>query len=156
MPVDSPDPTDVLRRLRVIESALGLDLQQSGCTGMPLTCQEPACGLEACPTVHNRISQALDGSDRVQEQMDVLEHLVSLLREQGLVTTEMVRIAQLRAEIARLKEQIRRGRELERMVGKVGVDLASARKARLAQLQEQLAEREADAQANASNLSGQS
>jgi hypothetical protein len=122
---------------------------------MPSTCTEPTCGLEACPTVHNRIAQALDGSDRIHEQMDVMRHIVGLLRERGLVSNDLLRIAKLRAEGDRLTEQISRGRELERMVGKVGTDLNTARMARLAQIRKQLFEGEAHAQADASELPGE-
>jgi len=154
-PAGSAEMTDVLRRLRVIESALGIDLDECGCTGMPDTCSDSRCSIETCPTVNNRLSQALDGSDRIQEQMSVLHHLLNILFERGVVNEDLVQIARLRAEAEKLEQQLRRSRELERAVGKIGSDLNAARQNRLAQVRAQLAQGESRAQTDADPVPGE-
>lgn len=55
---------DLERRIKVIEGALGIDLDSSdSCSGDPLACKADPCSHEVCPMANSYVQQLLNGTE---------------------------------------------------------------------------------------------
>ncbi len=90
---------DLKRRLRILEGALGINLDTSGvCSGDPCACPADPCDVERCPMRNNLVQQMYRSYTALQRKADITEQVVEELCDAGVVTQEMLRRAKLRVE----------------------------------------------------------
>lgn len=78
--------SDILRRLRIIESILGIDLDAAkSCSGDPLNCTADRCTVESCPLRNNLLKRLLDEFGKVAQSLALLRHFLDEVQENGLV-----------------------------------------------------------------------
>ena len=90
---------DTERRLRILEGALGINLDTSGvCSGDPLDCPAEPCDAERCPMRNNLVQQMYRSYTALQRKADITEMVIEELCDAGVVTDKMLRRAKHRVE----------------------------------------------------------
>jgi len=96
--VDSDE--DIERRLRILEGAVGIDLDTAGnCSGDPLDCPADPCNAERCPMRNNLVQRLVRDYNRLERKVLITEMVVEELCDAGVVTDKMLRRAKLRVEL---------------------------------------------------------
>lgn len=100
-------PEELTRRVRIIEGALGIELDSSSvCSGDPESCEADPCSPERCPVSNNAVQRMATEFGRVSQSFAILTQLVEVLKEEGLVTGEMLRKAELRVRLAEVRAEL--------------------------------------------------
>jgi len=110
--------SDILRRLRVIEGILGIDLDAAkSCSGDPLNCSADPCGVETCPLRNNPLKRLLDEFGKVAQSLALLRHFLDEVQDNGLVPSWVVQIAALKTQHEELQRRIRATRGIIQTLG---------------------------------------
>ena len=89
---------DILRRLKVIEGALGIDLDSTDrCSGDPMDCEAEPCSPERCPIANSHVQQLFIGA---QAMTDFLSHAFGVLEDLGTVPQGFLALVERRTELA--------------------------------------------------------
>lgn len=94
------DNAEVLRRLTIIEGALGLDLDMSACSGDPMNCSVTPCTPATCPLAQNRLQELAREVGTMKEEARLLRHL--LAETARAVPPTVLRAAELAAQQEKL------------------------------------------------------
>lgn len=103
---------DLRRRLRIIEGALGLDLDFTTCSGDPTDCPSDPCTEETCPIRNNALQLLLARYDHLAGVVDQHHHLVQELQETGLLSAEVWTLVNLAIERDLLLGVVRRASQI--------------------------------------------
>jgi hypothetical protein len=74
---------DLKRRVAVLEAALGMDLDESDCTGEPGECSDGQCDIEGCPLANNRLMKVARLARRASEDTQFLLRFLDFHLRQG-------------------------------------------------------------------------
>jgi len=101
------DSAELSRRLRIIEGALGIELDSSpDCSGDPSNCEADPCTPERCPVTNNTVHRMAMDLAHISGEHHVLKQLVEVLTEEGIVSAKMLRKAHLRVQLAEVQKEV--------------------------------------------------
>lgn len=90
---------DIKRRLRVIEGALGINIDTSGdCSGDPNDCSADPCDEERCPMRNNLVQRMYKDYQSLRNEILLFELLFEELERVGIVTDKIKHRARLLME----------------------------------------------------------
>ena len=96
---------DLLRRLSVLEGALGID-PISKCSGDPTHCQADPCTRETCPMSQNRLQELAREVGTVKSEMRLLVHLFREMVSRKQIPEQVYQIAALTIQREDLGERV--------------------------------------------------
>ena len=112
------EKTDILRRLRVIESILGVDLDAAKlCTGDPLNCSSDTCTVTVCPLRNNPLKSLLEEFGKVASSLALVRNFLEEVQRNGVVPTWVVEVAALKTEQEELQRRILATKEIVDTLG---------------------------------------
>jgi len=90
---------DAARRLRVIEGALGIDLDSNAeCSGDPTECSAEGCSRESCPMANSYVQQLLGFSKTITDRVTLVMAVLKELDDLGRLPPGILRLAQCRVD----------------------------------------------------------
>jgi len=116
------DVAELTRRVRILEGALGIDLDSTdACSGDPENCDADPCSTDRCPLFNNTPQQMARTLGKVSKDLTLLTHLVEVLQGAGVIKPEMLRKAALLARLAEVQEDLRQSDEALLTVASGGI-----------------------------------
>ena len=89
-----PDFEEIERRLRVIEGAIGIDLDTTSvCSGNPAKCSADPCTEERCPMRNSLVQRVHREFFQIQESLAYVQHVVDELAKRGQLPRRTLEIA---------------------------------------------------------------
>ena len=85
---------DLQRRVAVLEAAIGIDLDNSECTGMPGECSDGECDIDGCPLADNRLMRIARMARQATEDTQFILRFLDLHLRQGKNAKEAWCLAQ--------------------------------------------------------------
>lgn len=92
---------EIMRRLRILEGALGIDLDESSdCTGDPMGCKADPCSRDTCPMAHTYVQQLLNGTELNVHRISLLMLAFEEAELHGLFPKGFWRLVNRRNDLA--------------------------------------------------------
>lgn len=87
----SSKQNDILRRLRILEGAMGIDLDSSsGCSGNPLRCTADPCTADRCPLRNNHVHRLREDALKGLECLALLQLLLQEMQQRAYLSAETI------------------------------------------------------------------
>lgn len=90
---------DIRRRLKILEGALGIDLDTfSKCSGEPSNCDADLCDETSCPMRNNIAQHAHHRLAKIETFIGEVQYLIARLVERGMIEKKDLDIASLKTK----------------------------------------------------------